>query len=138
MYFFLFIYLISFVGKKLVGASHWAERPIETGSVIGYKGTTVVNGVKQPTIRGPHFDTIYALSNIFSFDVELRQGQDARGLRASLLTGDVDFVLPYPSYLFPNYQTFQIGRFGTFMDAQVHIACAPPIPTVSIFIQSLY
>ena len=65
--------------------------PIQTGRVVSYAGSALINGqTKQNVIRGPHFDTMYELSNIFKFDLEVKEKYGIAKFHQGLLTGDID------------------------------------------------
>ena len=99
-----------YTGNKLVAGAHQRAFPIESGTNSNYLGTAVINGVKRPVMRGPFYDTFYELSNIFKFDLELKQSYAISKNKAGVLSGDIDFVPFFPSGWFETYQTFQIGR----------------------------
>ena len=113
----------------MVGSLH-NRQPIETGKVLYYSGSAVINGVKQNAMRGPHYDTIYELSNIFKFDVEIKEGFSAAKYRAGLIDGDIDLAMPWGSSYFSSYQVFQVGRFGYELNSAQHLTCFPPTPQV--------
>ena len=117
----------------MVAGSLYDSSPIETGAVLRYNGSAIINGRKQNAIRGPHLDTIYELSNIFKFDVEVLQGYPGNKYQPGLLAGEIDLATPWGANLFASYQTFQIGRFGYEMDITLHLVCASPVPQVLYF-----
>ena len=112
-------------------ASYYYAIPIQTGRVVSYAGMAVINGETKFTIRGPHFDTLYELSNIYKFDIEVKQNYDIGKFHRGILTGDIDFAFPFPSSRFTSYQMFQAGRFAYFLDATIHVMCLPPVQQVS-------
>ena len=107
--------------------------PIQTGRVVSYAGSALINGqTKQNVIRGPHFDTMYELSNIFKFDLEVKEKYGIAKFHQGLLTGDIDLAFPYPSNGFTSYQHFQMGRFSVFLDSVIRVVCVPPVPQVKL------
>ena len=123
-----------FSGNKIVFACSWKPEPIETGNVLHYYGSAVINGViKQNALVGPHFDTIYELSNIFKFDIELKQDISLGDFHTGVLSGDLDIAMGFANF-FSSYQVFQIGEYGYEMDAELYLACTPPVPQVQYMV----
>ena len=65
--------MTNLLGNRIVLGTIFKGISIEMGHVLNYNGSAVINGNEQNALRGPHFDTIYELSNIFQFVVEVKQ-----------------------------------------------------------------
>ena len=93
------------------------EAPIEFGKVSGYTAPACCHQWRPKNYHlWLRFDTIYALSNIFMFEVEVLQGKMLSEFQAGLQDGELDLAFPFRSNRFPSYQIHQIGKFEAFMD----------------------
>lgn len=98
--------LFFYLGKKFI-AETFAPLKSAEESPLNYVGTYLINGKKQPTIRGPSYDIFYLLSNYYKFDVDFKF-LPTLAFKKSLLEHKSDFI--------PIYQTGWVMTKGAFDD----------------------